>query len=119
MSRYRAVFDTHGLLAEYENGDLVFLRADYESPNRSDLPTPMVMRDIEPYQNMIDGKMISSRSAHRDLLKAHNCIEIGNETMTAPKLKPISSENRRASLHRQLGDMSDKQANKILKQLRK
>lgn len=39
-----------------------------------------VMPDIQPYQSMIDGSMISSRSQHRAHLKAHGCIEVGNET---------------------------------------
>lgn len=41
---------------------------------------PYVIADIQPYQSMIDGRMITSRSAHREHLKAHGCIEIGNET---------------------------------------
>jgi hypothetical protein len=40
----------------------------------------MVMPDIQPYQSMIDGTMITSRSQHRAHLRQHNCIEIGNET---------------------------------------
>ena len=38
-----------------------------------------VMRDIRPYKSMIDGSMITSRSKHRNHLKSHGCIEIGNE----------------------------------------
>lgn len=41
---------------------------------------PMVMSDMQPYRSMIDGRMITSRSQHRDHLKAHGCIEVGNET---------------------------------------
>lgn len=41
---------------------------------------PMVMSDMQPYKSMIDGRMITSRSQHRDHLKAHGCIEVGNET---------------------------------------
>ena len=39
----------------------------------------MVMGDIEPYQSMITGEIISSRSTHRQHLRDHNCYEIGNE----------------------------------------
>jgi hypothetical protein len=119
MSKYRVIWDREGVLAKFENEEITFLRENYSAPERSDLPTPMILRDIEPYQNMIDGKMISSRSEHRDLLKAHNCVEIGNEKMEAPKPVAPNPETRRKALHQQLGDMSDKQANKILKQLRK
>jgi hypothetical protein len=77
----------------------------------------MVIRDIEPYQNMINGKMISSRSEHRELLKRHNCVEVGNEKMETKVVAPKT--NRREIIAKQLGDMSDNQANKILKQLKK
>lgn len=115
--RYKAVFDKKGLLAEYENDELVYLRDDYQGPKESDLARPMVIRDIEPYKNMINGKMISSRSEHRELLKRHNCIEIGNERMETKVVAPKT--NRREIIAKQLGDMSDNQANKILKQLKK
>jgi hypothetical protein len=102
------------MLAEYEDGELVWLREDYEPPNASELPRPMVIRDIEPYQNMIDGKTISSRSEHRDFLRRHNCIEVGNEKMESRPLSPPKVDRKRV-LHQQLSDMSDRQANKIIK----
>lgn len=40
----------------------------------------LVMGDIQPYKSMIDGSWITSRSQHREHLKAHGCQEIGNET---------------------------------------
>lgn len=115
--RYKAVFDKKGLLAEYEGGELVYLRDDYEPPKESELGRPMVIRDIEPYQNMINGQMISSRSEHREFLRRHNVVEVGNEKMTTKVVAPES--NRRETISKQLGDMSDKQANGILKQLKK
>lgn len=39
----------------------------------------MVMGDIQPYRNVIDGKLITGRAAHREFLAAHNLIEVGNE----------------------------------------
>lgn len=44
----------------------------------------MVMADIQPYQSMITGEYITSRSRHRDHLRAHNCIEVGNEKLPTP-----------------------------------
>lgn len=44
-----------------------------------------VMPDIQPYQSMCDGSMITSRSQHREHLRAHGVIEMGNE---APQSKP-------------------------------
>ena len=116
MSRFRMIYDANGLVATIENGETTFLREGYGERKTSELPSPMVIRDIEPYKNMINGKMISSRSEHKELLRRHNCIEVGNEKMET-KIAPPAN-NRRESLHRQLGDMSDKQANKILKQIK-
>lgn len=57
-------------------------------PKRSSLPAPMVIRDIEPYQSMVDGSVIGGRKQHRDHLRAHGMVELGNE-----KPKPRKVEN--------------------------
>lgn len=49
---------------------------------------PMVSADIQPYQSMVTGEMITSRSQHRSHLKQHKLIEVGNEKIAPPK--PIS-----------------------------
>ena len=51
---------------------------------------PMVIKDIEPYRSMIDGSLINSRSRHREHLRAHKCVEIGNETKYLQP-KPLTS----------------------------
>ena len=38
-----------------------------------------VMSDIEPYKNVVDGKVIGGRKQHRDFLKSRNLVEVGNE----------------------------------------
>ena len=78
---------------------------------------PMVMGDITPYQSMIDGTMIQSRSRHRDHLRDHGCIEVGNESMET-RLAPIPSAERRELLRDQLATMSHAQANTLLRTLR-
>ncbi len=40
---------------------------------------PMVMPDIQPYKSMQTGEMITSRSKHREHLRQHGLVEIGNE----------------------------------------
>lgn len=40
----------------------------------------MVLPDIAPYQSMVTGEWISSRSKHREHLKQHGMTEVGNET---------------------------------------
>lgn len=49
----------------------------------------MVMGDIQPYQSMVTGEMITSRSQHREHLKRHSLVEIGNETKYLTKREPI------------------------------
>ncbi len=51
----------------------------------------MVMGDIQPYQSMQTGEMITSRSRHREHLRQHGLIEIGNETKYLQK-KPQKYE---------------------------
>lgn len=41
---------------------------------------PMVATDIQPYRSMVDGSMITSRSQHKEHLKQHQLVEVGNET---------------------------------------
>jgi hypothetical protein len=114
MSRYRAIYDGQGLVAEIQDGEVIFMRED---DNPSEKAGYHIIPDIQPYKNMIDGRMITSRSEHRELLKRHGCIEIGNEKM---ETKPIQAQSsRRESIARRLGDMSDRDANRILSDLRR
>lgn len=75
-----------------------------------------VMPDIQPYQSMIDGSMITSRSRHREHLRAHGCIEVGNEKMET-KVAPMK-DNRKEVLRAQLANMTHADANKMLNKLR-
>ena len=50
-----------------------------------------VMSDIEPYRNVaVDGKYVTSRSEHREMLKRHRLIEVGNENIAKGPPKPMS-----------------------------
>lgn len=48
-----------------------------------------VMRDIKPYRSMIDGSIITSRSHHRQHLKDHGCIEVGNDSSLFKPREPL------------------------------
>lgn len=113
MSKYKAIYDSKGKVAEYNDGELTWYREDFADTSNS----PQIMLDIQPYTSMVDGSVITSRSKHREHLRQHNCIEIGNEKMQ--NTPPPPSTNRRELLHRRLADMSDRQANQILNQLRR
>jgi|GEM_PF-3838050 len=41
--------------------------------------------DIQPYQSMKTGEMITSRKEHREHLKVHRLVELGNEPLKPPK----------------------------------
>ena len=75
-----------------------------------------VQDDIKPYQSMINGQMITTRSQHRRHLKANRCIEVGNESMET-RVAPVKS-NRREILREQLSNMTHKEANRILERIR-
>jgi hypothetical protein len=60
---------------------------------------PMVMRDIDPYRSVIDGSVIGSRRQHRDHLRAHGCIEVGNEWVEPRRnydIGPVAHDIKRA-----------------------
>lgn len=40
---------------------------------------PMVIADIPAYQSTVTGEMIEGRRQHREHLKTHDLVEIGNE----------------------------------------
>lgn len=41
--------------------------------------TPYISRDIGAYRSVVTGEMIDGRTAHRDHLRAHGCVEVGND----------------------------------------
>lgn len=66
-------------------------KADYYS-TRMEINAPMVINDIQPYKSMQTGEMITSRSTHRNHLKQHGLIEIGNEKIKESKPNVYNSE---------------------------
>lgn len=57
---------------------------------------PFVLGDINPYQSMITGEMITGRRQHREHLKQHNCIEVGNEKVSqSRRSEPSTHEYKR------------------------
>lgn len=75
-----------------EKGD--FVPADeYVRPESA---APYILGDIQPYKSMQTGEMIGGRRQHREHLKQHRLIEIGNEVKAhlAPKAKPDTGIRR-------------------------
>ena len=53
---------------------------------------PMLMRDIGEYTSTIDGSRITTRSQHREHMRIHEVIEVGNERPKPPS-SPDTSTN--------------------------
>lgn len=96
MSRERWIWD-RGLNTLVPAAE--FYARKIEGMARSHLPAPLLIRDTEPYRSVITGEMIQGRRQHRDHLKAHGCIEVGNEYLPPkplPELPPIAQDVKRA-----------------------
>ena len=80
---------------------------------------PDILPDIEPYQSMIDGRMITSRSQHRDHLRANNCYEVGNEAHAAmqyyDKLPDVAPQQRRELIRAQIDAMTHDEFKRAIK----
>ena len=56
-----------------------------------------VMGELQPYKSMITGEMIEGRRQHREHLRQHGCIEVGNEKIAPRKtIEPTRDDYRRA-----------------------
>lgn len=64
---------------------------------------PQIIRDVEPYLSVIDKSVIGGRRQHRDHLKAHGCIEVGNEYKPAQR-QEMSRNERIQDIKRSLGE---------------
>lgn len=95
MARSRTIWKDGQLFAEYVDGVCVWLNPNYKPPARSDvIKTPYVVRDIGEYTSIVDGTVITSRSQHREHLKAHDMIEVGNERMPSAPSAPSAQDKR-------------------------
>lgn len=90
-----------------------------ESELRAQPVAPIVMPDIQPYQSMITGELIGSRSTHRAHLREHGCVEIGNETKhhfsAYDKIPDVKPEQRKEIIRAQIDAMSQDQFRKAIK----
>lgn len=66
---------------------------------------PMVVSDISGYVSQVDGSWIDSRSKHRNHLKQHRMIELGNDVPTQHKPIEISRKSNEAR-KRQIAEMA-------------
>ena len=56
-------------------------------------PQHMVMGDIKPYKSMVTGEIIEGRKQHREHLKTHNVVEVG-DAFDKPTPKPYYTPDK-------------------------
>jgi hypothetical protein len=83
----RTIYANGHPIAIYENDVLVYSAAEFQQESKD---LHHIMPDIKPYISMIDGREITSRSRHREHLRANGCIEIGDQTKYL-KPKPVTT----------------------------
>ena len=66
---------------------------------------PMVQSDIEGYVSQVDGTWIKSKSMHRDHLKQHRMIELGNDVPMQHKKAEMSKKSQEAR-KRQIAELA-------------
>lgn len=79
---------------------------------------PDVLGDIQPYRSMIDGSEITSRSRHREHLKAHGCVEVGNDSsLNKPYqgIPDVAPQQRKEIIRAQVNDMTHDQLRRAIK----
>lgn len=77
MSKRRFIQQPDGSLMEVGNDYVREPRADHH-----------VIGDIAPYRSMVDGSVINSRSHHREHLRQHGCVEVGNDSSLQKTQRP-------------------------------
>ena len=89
--------------------DGVLYEKGHEPYNRV---APDVLPDIEPYTSQITGETITSRSRHREHLRAHGYVEVGNDSsLTRPYtgMPDAAPQQRKELLIAQVNAMTHEQ----------
>ena len=90
----------------------------YERGQEPHPVTPMVMGDIPAYKSMITGEMIEGRKQHREHLKTHGCVEVGNDIpkdLTYKGIPDASPQQRKELIRAQVDAMSHAEFRKAIK----
>ena len=92
----------------------------YEKGTEPRSEGPMVMPDIKPYKSMKTGEMITSRSQHREHLKQHGLVELGNEPLKYLNkpyegIPDVNPQGRKELIRAQVNEMSHKDFKQAIK----
>ena len=77
--------------------------------------THHVMPDIKPYKSMITGEIITSRSKHREHLRRHGCIEVGNEIVSAKGIPDTNPQGRKELIKHLVNQHTDSTWRKMMR----
>lgn len=83
MPSYRVADD--GSLIDKATGQKLVIK-------RKSIARPMIISDIEPYRSPVTGEVIGGRSARRDDLKKHDCVDARELGDSFGKRKGVKSE---------------------------
>lgn len=76
----------------YMSGQAIEVGEDYTPEPRSEVH---IIPDSKPYRSVVTGEVIGGRRQHREHLKAHDLVEVGNE-YRGPKKMPDVGGRREA-----------------------
>jgi hypothetical protein len=68
----------------------------------------MVMRDMEDYRSPLDGTVVSGRRQHRDHMRVHDVVEVGNE-----QIGKMSAANTAPPVDRELGEVIKRRVEEV------
>ena len=85
-------------------------KEEYYSGYQSNSATA-VIGDIQPYKSMITGEVITSRSKHREHLRKHGMVEVGNEVKYMQNNHERSRKESEAASNRALKEMVVRKVN--------
>ena len=76
----------------------------------------MIIDDITPYRSQVTGEMITSRSQHREHLRLHGCVEIGDQVHhLQPRRPDFESPQRKELIRSQIDAMSQAEFKRALR----
>jgi hypothetical protein len=88
----------------------------YERGHEPTAEGPIIIDDITPYRSMITGEMITSRSQHREHLRLHGCVEIGDQVHHLQSKRPdFESATRKELIRAQIDAMSQAEFKRALR----
>ena len=96
-----------------KDGVLVEVGLDYVPEPKADYH---IIEDIASYRSQVTGEMITSRSQHRDHLRQHGCVEIGDQVHHLQPNRPdFESPQRKELIRAQIDAMSQAEFKRALR----